>query len=106
MKTRAAHILVVLATYLIFSPPAGAFPPSTDGTGWTRLTTRVVYISSLVASGENLYAGTIFGDLLLSKNAGAIWTVIDSGLPDAGIWSFSVCGATLFAGTVGRGVFR
>ncbi|MFA5806204.1 MAG: T9SS type A sorting domain-containing protein [Melioribacteraceae bacterium] len=61
------------------------------------------YITSIVTSGPNIYAGTNSGGLFLSTNNGDSW--IASGLTDQSINSIAIIGTNLFAGTKNNGVF-
>ncbi len=61
------------------------------------------YITSIVTSGPNIYAGTYSGGLFLSSNNGDSW--IAAGLTDQSIKSIAIIGTIFFAGTKNNGVF-
>jgi hypothetical protein len=100
MKTRSVIILLGAAAFLSFPLASGAqwIQAGDPGGGW---------ITSLVLSGTNLYAGTRQGGVFLSKDKGASWIGVNSGLPaKTDVQFLAVSGSILFAGTVGHGVYR
>jgi photosystem II stability/assembly factor-like uncharacterized protein len=65
-----------------------------------------VSISSLAASGTNIYAGTLGEGIYLSTNNGLNWTSVNNGLTGLSVYSLAVSGSNIFAGTNNSGVFR
>jgi len=65
-------------------------------------------ITSFVASGSYLFAGTESDGVYLSTNNGASWSPVNTDLTTKWVTSLAVGGGGkyLFAGTVGGGVFR
>ncbi len=61
-------------------------------------------VTSLVVSGNSLFAGIDGGGVFLSTNNGTTWTPANSGLPDAYVNCLTVTGTNLLAGT-DTGVF-
>jgi uncharacterized protein (TIGR03437 family) len=59
----------------------------------------------MVASGTNIFAGTLGLGVFHSNNSGASWTQINTGLTHPGVFSLAVSGTSLVAGTLGNGVF-
>ena len=55
----------------------------------------------LAVSGNNLFAGTLYGGVFLSTNNGTNWTVVNNGLTSTKILALAVCDSNLFAGTDG-----
>ncbi|MFZ1978003.1 MAG: T9SS type A sorting domain-containing protein, partial [Bacteroidota bacterium] len=62
-------------------------------------------ITSLVFSGNNLFAGTFSFGVFLSTNNGMSWTQVNNGLTDTSIYALAVLDTNIFAGTYGNGVF-
>jgi hypothetical protein len=67
------------------------------------------YVSTLVVSGTNLFAGSYGSGIFLSTNSGASWTAVNNGLPRSvyerqDIYCLATVGQNLFAGARG-GVF-
>ena len=71
---------------------------------WSQTSTSQFYISTLSASGLNLFAGTVGAGILLSTDNGTSWTAVNAGLGNSQVRSLAVSGTNLFAGTDG-GVF-
>jgi ligand-binding sensor domain-containing protein len=62
-------------------------------------------VNSLVINDNNIFAGTIDGEIFHSTNNGKIWTAVDSGLKNVTyVITLTVCNNTIFAGT-STGVF-
>ncbi|MBV6421056.1 MAG: hypothetical protein DAHOPDDO_02325 [Ignavibacteriaceae bacterium] len=87
-----------------------------NGSDWTHISAglnRSVYSLATYlngASGNNIFAGTIFGGVFLSTNNGANWTAVNSGLSYENdyIYSLAVLDQYIFAGTLNPdgGVWR
>ena len=61
----------------------------------------------IVASINNIFAGTLDGGIYLSTNNGSSWAEINNGLISQSVVSLQVSsdGSNLFAGTNGNGVY-
>jgi len=53
-----------------------------------------------------LFAGASADGVFRSRDDGATWTAVTSGLTNTGVWTLAVDDTVLFAGTYGGGVFR
>jgi ligand-binding sensor domain-containing protein len=62
-------------------------------------------ITSFAVVGTNLFAGTSNGNVFLSKDEGASWAELDTGLTGSYVYCLAVSGENLFAGT-DSGVFH
>jgi hypothetical protein len=62
-------------------------------------------VSSLVALGSNVFAGTTGYGVFLSTDEGTSWTPVNTGLPSKEIFSLAASDGPVFAGTA-QGVFR
>lgn len=82
----------------------GVFLSSDTGKNWNNVSTGLtnLEISSLAAGGTGLFAGTFGGGIFRSTDNGANWTAVNSGIMALHIqvYSLTVIGANLFAGTV------
>lgn len=79
----------------------GGFYYSADnGTSWSAITSGPSVITSLTASGSNIFVGTTSG-VFLSSNAGASWTSVNNGLTSTNIISLSASGSHVLAWTIG-----
>ena len=94
----------------------GVYLSTNNGSNWISANTGLpsVQITSLVTSGDNIFAGTSHGTfgygVFLSTNDGINWTPVNSGLPNsASIMSLAVSpgigGDKIFAGTYQDGIF-
>ncbi len=65
-------------------------------------------IRCLAALNGNLFAGTRNTGVFRSSDYGATWTAVNTGLPFAGnfIYTLTVCGNSIFAGVYGVGLYR
>ncbi len=61
-------------------------------------------ITSMAASGTNIFVGSGGGGVFLSSDSGTTWTAVNNGLTDTTVTSLVISGASIFAGT-GRGIF-
>ncbi len=80
---------------------------STDnGASWTQVNSGLgsLYVSSLAASGTNIFAGLNGGGVYLTSNNGASWTGVNVGLTNPNVNGLTVSGPNIFAGTT-SGVF-
>jgi len=62
-------------------------------------------ISSFIPVGTNLFAATFDSGVFLSTNQGESWAAVNAGLTDLRVRTLAVADGTLFAGTLGSGVF-
>ncbi len=106
--------LAVSGTNLFAGTEGGGILRSADnGESWTPVNAGLplnAEISTLLASGTRLFAGVggflDIGAVYRSSNQGESWTAVGSGLPQARVTSLVVSGTSLFAGTLGKGIFR
>ncbi|MCK9408119.1 MAG: T9SS type A sorting domain-containing protein [Bacteroidetes bacterium] len=82
------------------------FLSTNNGSNWTQISTGITgtFISKLIISGANFFAGSNRG-VFLSTNNGSSWTQVSSGLTDTTINDLVASGTDLFAATNG-GVFH
>ena len=99
--------LAVTSSNVFAGTDSGLFLSTNNGRSWTIVESglsRNYYVSSLRASGSNIFAGTYGGGVFLSSNNGTSWTPVDSGLPDT-IMCLVLSGSNIFAGTHSEGIF-
>jgi photosystem II stability/assembly factor-like uncharacterized protein len=90
------------ATDLFAGTNGGLFCSVDTGRSWTTLDSGLtdIYVTSLLVSGGNIFAGTFSSGLFLSTNNGRTWNRISTGLPSSGpVWSVVASGKTMVAGT-------
>lgn len=102
MKNKHIVVMSVLVFGLIYHAAFCQWskiilPPPPYGHG--ALPGRVV---SLASDGNDLYAGTLGGNLYLSSDNGATWTCIDSGVTTSDITTIHVFKNALFVGAYGN----
>ncbi len=95
-----------------WSEDRGVFLSTDYGTTWTaanqglpRLpedSTTFLGISSLLADGQNLFAGTWGDGVYLSTNNGISWAEMNTGFTDSIVYPLAVVGTNLLAGTSGN----
>lgn len=85
----------------------GVFKSADHSITWSVANTGIENknVFSLVADGNNLYAGTNDG-VYRSTNMGASWSPANNGIQGQFIYSFLVANGYLFAGTISFGVFK
>jgi hypothetical protein len=95
------YSFVVSGQNLVVGSPGGLFLSTNDGTSWTPVNNGLTntFITALLVSGANIFAGTAGGGIFLSKNNGASWTAVNNGLASTSIYALAVSGTDLFAGT-------
>ena len=86
----------------------GVFLSVNNGTSWMPidegLLSSFTTVSTLMANGTDLFAGTDNG-VFYTNNNGATWTALNTGLIATNVSSFAVSGTNIFAGTWGGGAF-
>ena len=84
-----------------WSPFGGVYQLTFDGQKWNKTDSALSgnYITSLVASGHNIFAGTYTGGIFASSDDGTTWRSISDGLTDMSIGSLEIKGAMLFIAT-------
>jgi len=98
----SAHLLAGTA-----SPPGllnGIFRSTNNGESWSMVLPSPG-VNAFAVYDTNPFAGADNG-VFVSTNHGTSWTAANSGLTSTAIYSFAVSGTSLFAGTVGSGVWR
>jgi len=89
------------------SQGGGVFLSTNGGASWSTVNNGLTntYVSCLVASGNNLFVGTMHGGgVFLSTDNGASWSAVSGGLMNKYVYSLAVSGTNVFAGT-GGGIF-
>ena len=98
---------------------SGIFLSTNNGSSWTQVNNGLssLYVNTIivspansgpiVASINNIFAGTLDGGVYLSTNNGSSWAEINNGLISQSVVSLQVSsdGSNLFAGTNGNGVY-
>jgi photosystem II stability/assembly factor-like uncharacterized protein len=92
----------------LFAGTTGDIYKSTDnGNTWTEISSGIAVdarITSIVASGDNIFAGSASDGVFKSTNNGTSWTTVNSNLTDTHISQLVVLDNKLFALTL-TGVF-
>ena len=85
----------------------GVYLSTNNGVNWNPINNGLTnyFLSTLVSSGNTLFAGTENG-VFLSTNSGANWNSVNAGLTNLTVNGLTLSGSSLFAGTWGGGVFR
>jgi photosystem II stability/assembly factor-like uncharacterized protein len=99
---------IVMINNTLFAGTTGAIYKSSDkGNTWTEISSGIAVdarITSIAASGENIFAGSAGNGVFKSTNGGTSWTAINSNLTDTHISQLVVLDNKLFAITL-TGVF-
>ncbi|HMZ22773.1 MAG TPA: Ig-like domain-containing protein, partial [Blastocatellia bacterium] len=97
--------IVVSGDSLVVARSSGLFRSADDGLTFVR-TGSAGFIQSLVASGDNVYAGGRFGvGIYFSSDQGRTFKPFNNSLTNTDIAALALNGTNLFAGTGGLGVF-
>jgi hypothetical protein len=103
-----AIISIAMINSTLFAGARGAIYKSSDnGTTWTEVKSGIpvnARITSFIASGSAIIAGSDSSGVFISANGAVSWTASNSGLIDRHISQLSVMDTKLFAVTL-RGVF-
>jgi ligand-binding sensor domain-containing protein len=81
----------------------GIFMSSNNGKDWLRSALVNMSVQTMLSLDSDLFVGTP-NDIYLSKNLGASWTEVGSGLPNSNVIALGVGDTTVFAAT-GSGFF-
>jgi hypothetical protein len=99
---------IVMINSTLFAGITGGIYKSLDnGSTWTGVSSGIpvdVRITSIVASGNTIFAGSASNGVFKTTNGGTSWTAINSGLTDKHISQLAVLGTRMFAVTL-TGVF-
>ena len=104
--TATVYAFAVSGSSLFAGTNGGVFLSTNNGASWTERDSGLTntHVSSLAASGTNLYAGTQTGGVFRSTDNGTRWTETNVGMTNTSVFSLAVSGTNLYAGTRG-GVF-
>ena len=80
------------------------FRSSNKGSDWQKTTLKGGLLRALVVSGQVIFAGCYDGVYRSSDN-GQTWAKGSKGLTDASVWSLTISGQNVLAGTETAGVF-
>ncbi len=102
--------LVTMGTELFAGTNNGVYLSTNNGRNWSHVGPQYAYVTSLVVSGSNLFAGGTYtaysdGGVFLTTDNGSNWTAVDSGLTNTDIDALAIGGTNLFAGTYGSGTW-
>jgi hypothetical protein len=91
----------------------GVYRADSTGLNWTPSDSGIAnpWVIKLVADGTALFAISAYGSsfetgIYVSTDNGTIWHSANTGLERISVESFAVLGSELFAGTIGRGVWK
>jgi photosystem II stability/assembly factor-like uncharacterized protein len=99
--------IVMINTTLFAGTTGGIYKSSDNGNTWTDVSSGIAVnarITSIVASGDAIFAGSASNGVFKTTNSGTSWTAINSGLTDTHISQLVVLDTKLFAVTL-TGVF-
>ncbi len=99
--------IVMINTTLFAGTTGDIYKSSDNGNTWTEISSGIAVdarITSIVASGDDIFAGSASDGVFKSTNSGTSWTAINSGLTDTHISQLVVLDTKLFAVTL-TGVF-
>jgi hypothetical protein len=97
----------MINTTLFAGTTGDIYKSSDNGNIWTDISSEIpvdIRITSIVASGDTIFAGSASNGVFKSTNSGTSWTAINSGLTDTHISQLVVLDTKLFAVTL-TGVF-
>lgn len=85
---------------------SGIFVTTNNGANWTQTSLNNQRVLSIVINGENVLAGTLSGGVYLSRDNGLNWIQKNEGLDTLYIQSLLISNDYIFAGSMGKGVYR
>lgn len=85
---------------------SGIFVSTDNGANWTQTSLNNQRVLSIVINGENVLAGTLSGGVYLSRDNGLNWIQKNEGLDTLYIQSLLISNDYIFAGSMGKGVYR
>jgi hypothetical protein len=101
------HCLAISGTTLFAGTEAGMYVSTNQGSTWSAHNSGLsssTIVRSILVNGGNIFAGTDSG-VFLSTDNGTTWVAVNSGLTIAPVYALAVCGANVYAGTSGNGVY-
>jgi len=108
IPTDTAVWSIVMINTTLYAGTTGAIYTSTDnGNSWTDISSGIAAdarITSIVASGDNIFAGSASNGVFKLTNSGTSWTTINTNLTDTHISQLMVLDTKLLAVTL-TGVF-
>jgi photosystem II stability/assembly factor-like uncharacterized protein len=99
--------IVMINTTLFAGTTGDIYKSSDNGNTWTEISSGIAVdarITSIVASGDDIFGGSASDGVFKSTNSGTSWTAINSNLTDTHISQLVVLDTKLFAVTL-TGVF-
>jgi photosystem II stability/assembly factor-like uncharacterized protein len=82
----------------------GVFISTNDGASWNKTGLQGIYVNSLAASGNNLFAGTQ-GGVFRSTDNGLTWNEVNTGITNRIILSVAISGNNIFAGATNGNIY-
>lgn len=99
MKKTIFYFAIIFICILTFKDSLSQWEQMSNGIGSNK------WAYSLVANGNNIFAGIQGSGVFLSTNNGENWTAVNYGLKSLAVQPLAVLGTKLFAGTMGAGIF-
>lgn len=107
--------LLVSGSGIFAGTDDGVYASSNGGQDWTRAGNGLVnlpgvnlsgvFVNTLAASGDRLFAGTFRSGVFVSTDRGQNWAAANTRLTNLEVNGLAVIGANVFAATYGGGVF-
>lgn len=91
---------------IIAGTGASIYLTSNNGTNWIQTSITNRQVNALAVKGNYIFAGTETGGIYLSSNNGTNWIQKNQGLDTFNIHSLALTNEYIFAGTMGRSVWR
>ncbi len=88
----------VCGTNIFLATNNGMYKSTNNGVNWSLVTmVPIDFYTTLTSSGNTIFAGTYFGDIYKSSNAGNTWALFNSGLPlNYSVSSLEIHGTKIF----------
>ena len=105
------YSIAVNGTNIFAGTLGGVFLSTNNGNSWIKIFDIINHLNdstnySFAFKGKNIFLGSFREGVFLSTNNGNSWTPVNIGFNGLGIWSLSVIGTNLFAGTYYDGVWK
>ena len=104
----AFSFLSIIGGKLFAGNLGGVFISANNGTSWDSINYPFKLPLCITTNGNDIFVGTYGNGIFMSADNGTSWKAVDSGLNgllSEVVWSFTVSGGNIFAGTM-SGIFR
>ena len=95
--------LTISGNNIFAGTSGGVFLSTNNGNTWTAVNSGLfgtsLNVRAITINGSNIFAGTYLGGVIFSTNYGSSWTEVNNGLGALHVWTLTISGTDIYAGT-------